>query len=66
MKFNDSMLRNWETLNQALMAGDEALAVELFNAELNGQKRPTFIKRIYSRINKLRAIRERQVLHGKG
>lgn len=59
-----AMLKNWETLNDALMLGDETLAQQLLVAERKGQNRLTFTKRIHSRINKLRADRERKALHG--
>lgn len=58
------MLKNWASLNKALMDGDEKLARLLLAMEQAGEKRVTFINRIYSRINKLRADRERGQLHG--
>lgn len=58
------MLHNWATLNHALMNGTEDLARELLKLEQAGEKRITFINRIYSRINRLRATRERGLLHG--
>lgn len=63
-KIND-MLRNWESLNEALMDGNEALAVKLLAAECEGERRITFLRRIQSRINKLRGLREMQVV-GRG
>lgn len=57
------MLRNWANLNDALMNGDEKLARLLLAMEQAGEKRITFINRIYSRINKLRADRERGALN---
>jgi len=59
-----NMLRNWASLNDALMNGDEKLARLLLAMEQAGEKRVTFLNRIYSRINKLRADRERGALNG--
>ena len=56
------ILRTWTTLNEHLMRGDEELAIKLLKAEQKGEKRPTFLRRIHSRINKLRAERERKSL----
>lgn len=58
------MLKNWASLNDALMNGDEKLARLLLGMEQAGEKRITFVNRIYSRINKLRADREREALNG--
>lgn len=58
------MLKNWASLNDALMNGDEKLARLLLAMEQTGEKRTTFVNRIYSRINKLRADRERGALNG--
>lgn len=58
------MLKNWVHLNDALMTGDEKLARLLLAMEQAGEKRATFLNRIYSRINKLRADRERGALNG--
>ena len=55
-------LRNWATLNQALMAGDLALAERLLEEEKKGQQRKMFLLRLHSRINKLRAENERAAL----
>ena len=51
-------------MNDALMNGDEKLARLLLAMEQAGEKRVTFLNRIYSRINKLRADRERGALNG--
>lgn len=55
-------LESWEALNKAIMQMDEADAKVLLKHELAGRKRGQFVKRIHSRINKLRADRERQEL----
>lgn len=58
-------LASWEALNAAIMQMDESQAQELLNAELAGRKRAQFVKRIHSRINKVRADRERAELQEK-
>jgi hypothetical protein len=55
-------LTSWEALNTALLLATEETAVYLLEAELEGARRPTFARRIHSRINKLRADRERREL----
>ena len=57
-------LKSWEALNSAIMKMDEAEAKVLLQHELKGRKRGQFLKRIHSRINKLRADRERLELEG--
>lgn len=53
-------LTTWENLNAFVMeTDDEAKLQKLLKEELNGRKRAQFVKRIHSRINKLRADRER-------
>ena len=55
-------LATWVALNTALMDGDLALAERLLKAERQGKQRKTFLLRIHSRINKLRAGAERAKL----
>lgn len=61
MKVNP--LKNWTTLNEAIMQCDEAQADKLLAAELRGKRRPTFLRRIHSRKNILRAAREREAFN---
>ena len=58
-------LESWDALNSAIMQMDEAEAKVLLDHELKGRKRSQFVKRIHSRINKLRADRERDELKRK-
>lgn len=52
-------LRSWLALNDALRLANEAACQALLKEELRGRKRRQFIKRIHSRLNKVRADRER-------
>ena len=58
----DPALRNWRALNKALMRGGNRKAEHLFKLEMKGQRRPTFLRRIHSRLNSLRAMRERRFI----
>lgn len=55
-------LRTWIALNDKLRNADEEQCRFLLDAELVGRKRQQFIKRIHSRLNKVRADRERKEL----
>lgn len=56
---NNPALQSWLALNDALREANEATCESLLKEELNGRKRKQFIKRIHSRLNKVRADRER-------
>jgi len=58
----NSALSTWIGLNDILRDADEVLCQELLDGELKGRKRKQFIKRIHSRLNKVRADRERKEL----
>ena len=55
-------LRTWIALNDELRDADENQCQQLLDEELIGRKRKQFIKRIHSRLNKVRADRERKEL----
>lgn len=55
-------LQSWLALNDAVRGADEAKCQSLLKEELKGRKRKQFIKRIHSRLNKVRADRERAEL----
>lgn len=55
-------LQSWLALNDALRDATEQVCNNLLKEELNGRKRKQFIKRIHSRLNKVRADRERHEL----
>jgi hypothetical protein len=56
---NNPKLKTWNSLNEALMTANEELCRDLLKEEGEGKNRPTFKKRIHSRLNKVRADRER-------
>jgi hypothetical protein len=56
------ILDNQVALNEFISTCTEAQAAALLHAELHGQQRHTFITRIYSRFNRMRAVREREWL----
>jgi hypothetical protein len=56
---NNPALLSWLALNDELREADEAVCESLLKEELKGRKRKQFIKRIHSRLNKVRADRER-------
>ena len=56
------VLNSWEGLNETIMKLGEPECHSLLNAERTGRRRVGFLLRIHSRINKLRADRERTEL----
>ena len=58
----DPCLDSWNALNDKLRTADEAICNALIAQEKASRNRRTFIKRIHSRLNKVRADRERQEL----
>jgi hypothetical protein len=58
-------LRSWISLNDKLRGADEMMCQALLKEELKGRNRKAFIKRIHSRLNKVRADRERIELAAK-
>lgn len=59
---NNPALRSWLALNDAIREADEAFCWQLLDEELKGRRRKQFIRRIHSRLNKVRADRERAEL----
>ncbi len=57
-----SELDTWLTLNEYLQSADEEQCKSLLKQEAKGKNRPTFLRRIHSRMNKVRADRERKEL----
>lgn len=55
-------LKSWNALNATLMNSGEQDCVDLLAEEVEGRNRTKFKQRIHSRINKLRADREREEL----
>lgn len=58
---NPSLL-SWIALNAFLMQADEVACAALLKEEQRGRRRAMFLKRIHSRLNKVRADRERSEL----
>ena len=58
----DKILDNQVALNEFISTCTEVQAMSLLHAELHGRQRHTFITRIYSRYNRMRAERERSWL----
>lgn len=59
MKTDDEVLSTWDGLNSAIRGAGEETCLRLLKLELRGKARPTFVLRIHSRLNKIRADRER-------
>lgn len=55
----NTILENWASLNAAMVEADEKACRKLLNEELAGKRRRMFIMRIHSRMNRVRADRER-------
>jgi hypothetical protein len=55
-------LQTWLALNDAIRGADEKTCQALLKEERAGRKRQMFLKRIHSRLNKVRADRERSEL----
>lgn len=49
----------WDGLNAVVVRASEEECVGLLKTELKGKRRPTFLLRIHSRLNRVRASRER-------
>lgn len=58
-EITNPVLRSWNGLNEAIMEMDEKSCTSLLAEEKKGRARKQFLKRIHSRINLLRAQRER-------
>ena len=61
-KLNE-ILQTWIGLNEVLMSADEKLCEELLLHERHNKCRKQFVFRIHSRLNKVRADREREELN---
>lgn len=55
-------LVSWVALNKVVRKADEATCQQLLDEELKGRCRMQFLMRIHSRLNKVRADRERKEL----
>lgn len=61
-QIKNATLRSWVALNDKLRDADEAACQQLLDEELAGRRRKKFIERIHSRLNRVRAARERAEL----
>ena len=50
---------SWVQLNDLLRQADEPTCLRLLESEKHGKRRKEYLKRIHSRLNKVRADRER-------
>jgi len=55
-------LATWVALNATLVKASEADCEKLMAAETQGKARRQFLRRIHSRYNRMRALRERTAL----
>ena len=62
MKSDSVTLDSWVALNDYLKTASEEDCKTLIKKEQKGKNRPTFVKRIHSRLNRVRAERERKEL----
>ena len=60
-----AVLETWLSLNAVIKDCDERDCYNLLNLELKNRRRPIFVFRIHSRLNKARAARERAELRAK-
>lgn len=65
MKKSIKVPRSWLDLNELLRDADEKTCEILLSAEKAGRARKQFLRRIHSRLNKVRADRERCELEAK-
>lgn len=61
-EIKNPVLRTWVALNEAMKDADEEVCNKLLKEETKGRARKQFLKRIHSRLNKVRADRERAEL----
>jgi hypothetical protein len=57
-------LRTWVGLNEVMRTASEETCRHLLRVEKLGRRRQQFLRRIYSRLNRVRADRERAELQG--
>jgi len=61
-KVTNPRLATWAALNKSLLQMKEGVSMALLEEEKRGRARKGFLIRIHSRINRLRALRERNEL----
>lgn len=60
------ILRTWEGLNSYLKSATVSDCERLIQSEMKGKHRLSFVRRIHSRLNKVRAMGEREKLSSGG
>jgi hypothetical protein len=60
--YGPDVLASWAKLNKFLRKAGEVQCGKLLKVELKGRRRKMFVKRIHSRLNKIRAVKERAAL----
>ena len=61
---SNPILRSWISLNNFIIVADEQACYQLLEEEQKGRNRKQFVKRIHSRLNRVRAARERSEIDG--
>lgn len=56
------LLVDWVSLNAGLGTLSEAELGELLHLEQTGKNRPTYVRRIHTRLSRVRTVRERKEL----
>lgn len=56
-------LDTWDGLNDTIRDAGELACILLLKEELKGKRRSQYVLRIHSRLNRMRADRERKELH---
>lgn len=60
------ILKTWEGLNSYLKSATVSDCERLIQSEIKGKHRLSFVRRIHSRLNKVRAMDEREKLSSGG
>ena len=58
-------MRNWDSMNRTLMQADLSYAQRMLIHEQQNKRRPSFIRRIYSRVRRLRILVEREQIEAR-
>ncbi len=59
------ILQTWINLNDAILEASEEECQKLLKEEMTGRRRKMFVRRIHSRLNRLRGQRERKEMNKK-
>jgi hypothetical protein len=64
-EIDNPKLKSWVALNDFLIKADEEQCAKLFEEESKGRNRKAFLKRIHSRLNRVRALNERKQIESR-